>query len=111
MAFVHHIALRALPGGPQLKLASGQVGHGELGALGQSRHDLMPVEQLGRGGLVVPGQQRDRLHRHAMSRQQRQERVPKLPRHPRVTQPSRLGDHPELPPHVPRRRGGGDVAG
>jgi hypothetical protein len=72
----------------------------DLGAPGQSGHDLMPVDQLGRRGLAVPGQQRDRLHRDTMSRQQRHERVPKLPRHPRVTQPSRPGDHPELPPHV-----------
>jgi hypothetical protein len=26
--------------------------------------------------------------------------MPKLPWHPRVTQPGRLGDHPELPPHI-----------
>lgn len=38
----------------------------DLGAPGQGRHDLMPVHQLGRGGLVVPGQQCDRFHWHAM---------------------------------------------
>jgi hypothetical protein len=40
MAFVRHIVMRVLPGGPQLKLASGQVGHGELGV-------ALKLDQLG----------------------------------------------------------------
>jgi hypothetical protein len=60
----------------------------------------MPVHQLGLGRLVVSREQRDRLHRHAMSRQQRDERVPQLPRHPRPPRPRGLSDHPELPPHI-----------
>ena len=36
----------------------------DLGTAGERGHDLMPVDQLGGRGLVVPGQQRDRLHRH-----------------------------------------------
>ena len=40
----------------------------DLGAARERGYDLMPVYQLGRGGLVVPGQLRDRLHRDAMSR-------------------------------------------
>jgi hypothetical protein len=31
----------------------------------------MPVDQFRRCGLIVPGQQRDRLHRDAAGRQQR----------------------------------------
>jgi hypothetical protein len=35
-----------------------------------------------------------------MSRKQRHKRMPQLPRHPRLPQPGRLGNHPELPPHI-----------
>ena len=45
-------------------LAEDLVHH--LGAPSKSRHDLMPVYQLCRGDLVVPGEQRNRLDRHAM---------------------------------------------
>jgi hypothetical protein len=45
-------------------LAEDLVHH--LSASGKGGHDLMPVDQLCRGGLVVPGEQRDRLDRHAM---------------------------------------------
>lgn len=48
----------------------------DLGASSKGRHDLMPVDQLGRGCLVVSGEQRDRFDRHAMSGQQRYERMP-----------------------------------
>lgn len=40
-----------------------------LGAARQCRHDLMPVDQLSGRRLVVPRQQRNCLHRHAVSRQ------------------------------------------
>jgi hypothetical protein len=60
----------------------------------------MPVDQLSGRRLVVPRQQHDRLHRHAMSRQQRHERMPQLPRHPRPPQSRSLRDYPELPPHI-----------
>ncbi len=47
-------------------LAEDLVHH--LGAPSKGRHDLMPVNEFGRGGLVVPGQQGDRLDRDAMGR-------------------------------------------
>ncbi len=39
----------------------------DLGAAGQGRNDLVPVDQFRRGCLVVAGQQRDRLHRNTAS--------------------------------------------
>ena len=45
-------------------------------ASGECWHDLVPVDQLGRGGLIVSREQRDCFHRHAMRGQQRYERVP-----------------------------------
>ena len=72
----------------------------DLGAASERGNDLMPVDQFCRSALVVARQQRDRLHRHAMSRQQRHERMPQLPRHPLTAKPGCLGAHPELPPHI-----------
>ena len=48
----------------------------DLRASGKGGHDLVPVDQLGRGGLIVPGEQRDCFHRHAMRGQQGHKRVP-----------------------------------
>jgi len=38
----------------------------DFGSARNGGHDLIPVDQFSRGRLVVPGQQRDRLNRHAM---------------------------------------------
>ena len=59
----------------------------DFGAARQRRHDLIPVDELRRRCLVVPGQQRDRLHRNTSRRQQRHERMPNLPRHPAGFEP------------------------
>jgi hypothetical protein len=42
----------------------------DLGSARQGRNDLVQVDQFRRGGLVVAGQQRDRLYRDTPSRQQ-----------------------------------------
>src|SRR5215468_6289720 len=72
----------------------------DLRASGKCWHDLVSVDQLGRGGLVVPREQRYRFHRHAMRGQQRYERMSQLPRHPRAAKPGGLGDLAKLPPDV-----------
>jgi hypothetical protein len=38
----------------------------DFGAPCEGGHDLVPVDHLCGGGVVVPGQQRDRLYRHAI---------------------------------------------
>src|SRR5215467_9274394 len=75
-------------------LAEDQVHH--LGASSKGGHDLMPVNQFCRSGLVVTGQQRDCFGRHAMSGQQRYERMPQLAGNPCAAQPRSLGDLTEL---------------
>ena len=70
----------------------------DLRASGKGWHDVVPVDQLGRSGLVVSSEQRYRLHRHTMRRQQRYERMPQLPWHPRAAKPGGLGDLAKLPP-------------
>lgn len=51
-------------GQPGSLLAEDLIHH--LGAPSKGRHDLISVDQLCRGGLIVPGEQRDRFDRHAM---------------------------------------------
>jgi len=71
-----------------------------LRSAGQRGDYLVPIDQLGRRGLVVPGQQRDRLDGHAVRGQPRHEGVPQLRRHPRGAQPGGLGDLAELHSHT-----------
>lgn len=40
----------------------------DLGAASQGRHDLVPVHHLSRRGLIMPSQERDRLHWDAVGR-------------------------------------------
>jgi hypothetical protein len=79
-------------------LAEDLVHH--LGASSKSRHDLMPVYQLCRSGLVVTGEQRDCFDRHAMSGQQRYKRMSQLAGDPCAAQPRSLGDLTELPADI-----------
>jgi hypothetical protein len=71
-----------------------------LGAASEGGHDLMPVDHLCSGGLVVPGQERDRLHRHTISGQERHGSVPQFPWHPYAAESGGFSDLAELPADI-----------
>ncbi len=80
-------------------------------ALGERGSDLVAIDRLGRGGAIVPGQQRDALHRDAVRGQDRDEGVPHLPGHPVLAEPCLLREGPERADHVIRGQGRTDRGG